>query len=51
MQVDVLRSSTKEAQEMINTKLAEKDRELQLLRQRNELNNDALAALSERMME
>ena len=36
---------------MINTKLAEKDRELQLLRERDELDNDALAALSERLME
>jgi hypothetical protein len=51
MQVEVLAASTKESEEIINTKLAEKDRELQLLRQRNELNDDALAALSERLME
>jgi integrase len=51
MQVEVLAASTKETEEMVNTKLAEKDRELQLLRQRDELNNDALAALSERLME
>ena len=51
MQVDLLVASTKETEEMINSKLAEKDRELQLLRQRDELNNDALAALSERLME
>ena len=51
MQVQLLAASTKDTQEMINTKLAEKDRELQLLRQRDELNNDALAALSERLME
>jgi integrase len=51
MQVEVLAASTKETEEMINAKLAEKDRELQLLRQRDELNNDALAVLSERMME
>jgi hypothetical protein len=36
---------------MINARIADKDRELQLLRQRDELNNDALAALSERLME
>jgi integrase len=51
MQVEVLVASTKETEEIINAKLAEKDRELQLMRQRDELNNDALAALSERMME
>ncbi len=51
MQVEVLAATTKETEEMINTKLTEKDRELQLLRQRDELNNDALAALSERLME
>jgi len=32
-------------------KWAEKDTELKLLRQREELNNDALSALSERLME
>jgi hypothetical protein len=31
--------------------MAEKDTQLQLLRQRDELNNDDLAALSERLME
>jgi hypothetical protein len=51
MQVEVLASSTKETQEMITVKMAEKDRELQLLRQRDELNSDALAALSERLVE
>jgi integrase len=51
MQVEVLAASTKETEEIINAKLAEKDRELQLLRQRDELNNDALTALSERLME
>jgi integrase len=51
MQVEVLVASTKETEEMINAKLAEKDRELQLLRQRDELNNDAVAVLSERLME
>jgi integrase len=51
MQVEVLTTTTKETEEMINTRLAEKDRELQLMRQRDELNNDALAALSERLME
>ena len=50
-QVEVLVAATRETEEMINTKLAEKDRELQLMRQRDELNNDALAALSERLME
>jgi hypothetical protein len=51
MQVEVLATTTKQTEEMINTKLAEKDRELQVLRQRDELNNDALAALSERLMD
>jgi hypothetical protein len=51
MQVEVIVASSKETEEMINTKLGEKDKELQLLRQRDELNNDALAALSERLME
>jgi integrase len=50
-QVELLVSSSRETQHMINTKLAEKERELQLLRQRDELNNDALTALSERLME
>jgi hypothetical protein len=43
MQVGVLAASTKEIEEIINARLAEKDRELQFLRQRNELNNDAPA--------
>jgi len=51
MQVEVLVATSRETEEMINAKLAEKDRELQLMRQRDELNNDALAALSERLME
>jgi hypothetical protein len=51
MQVEVLAATSKETKEMITVRMAEKDRELQLLRQRNELNNDALAALSERLME
>ena len=51
MRVDLLVASTKETEEMINAKIAEKDRELQLLRQRDELNNAALATLSERLME
>jgi hypothetical protein len=51
MQVEVLAATTRETEEMIYTKLTEKDRELQLLRQRDELNNDALSALSERLME
>jgi integrase len=50
-QVEVLAATSKETEEMIKTKMAEKDTELQLLRQRDELNNDALAALSERLME
>jgi integrase len=50
-QVEVLAATSKETEEMVKTKLAEKDRELQLLRQRDELNNDALASLSERLME
>jgi integrase len=50
-QVEVLAASSKETEEMIKIKLAEKDKELQLLRQRDELNNDALAVLSERLME
>jgi integrase len=50
-QVEVLAASSKETEEMIKTRLAEKDRELQLLRQRDELNHDALSALSERLME
>jgi hypothetical protein len=49
--VEVLATTSKETEEMIKIKLTEKDRELQLLRQRDELNNDALAALSERLME
>jgi integrase len=51
MQVELLAASSKETEEMINARMADKDRELQLLRQRDELNNDALAALSERLME
>jgi integrase len=51
MQVEVLVATTRETEEMINAKLAEKDRELQLMRQRDELNNDALTALSERLVE
>ena len=43
MQVEVLAASTKEIEEIINTRLAEKDRELQSLQQRDELNNDAPA--------
>ena len=43
LQVEVLAASTKETEEIINTRLAEKDRELQFLRQRDELNNDAPA--------
>jgi hypothetical protein len=43
MQVEVLGASTKEIEEIINTRLAEKNRELQFLRQRDELNNDAPA--------
>jgi hypothetical protein len=50
-QVEVLAATSKETEEMIKVKLAEKDTELQLLRQRDELNNDALAALSERLMD
>jgi hypothetical protein len=50
-QVEVLAATSKETEEMIKTKLAEKDKELQLLRQRDELNSDALATLSERLME
>jgi integrase len=50
-QVEVLSATSKETEEMVKTKMAEKDRELQLLRQRDELNNDAVAALSERLME
>src|SRR5919106_4355579 len=50
-QVEVLATTSKETEEMIKIKLTEKDRELQLLRQRDELNNDALSALSERLME
>jgi flagellar capping protein FliD len=46
-----LTNRTKDTEQIINAKMAEKDRELQLLRQRDELNNDALAALSERLME
>ena len=42
LQEEVLAASTKETEEIINTRLAEKDRELQFLRQRDELNNDAL---------
>jgi hypothetical protein len=51
MQVEVLAATSKATKEMINVRMTEKDRELQLLRQRDELNNDALAALSERLME
>jgi integrase len=51
MQVEVLATTTRETEEMINVKMAEKDKELQLLRERDELNNDALSALSERLME
>ena len=43
MQVEVLAASTKETEEIINKRLAEKERELQLLRQRDEQNNDAPA--------
>ena len=43
LQVEVLADSTKETEEITNTRLAEKDRELQFLRQRDELNNDAPA--------
>ena len=43
MQVEVLAASTKETEEIINTRLAEKDRELQFRRQRDELNIDAPA--------
>ena len=43
MQLEVLAASTKETEEIINTRLAEKDRELQFRRQRDELNNDAPA--------
>jgi hypothetical protein len=43
LQVEVLAASTKETEEIINTRLAEKDRELQFLQQRDELNNDAPA--------
>jgi hypothetical protein len=50
-QVEVLAATSKETEEMVKSKLAEKDRDLQLLRQRDELNNDALSALSERLME
>jgi integrase len=49
--VEALAATSKETEEMIKIKLGEKDRELQLLRQRDELNNDALATLSERLME
>ena len=41
--VEALAATSKETEEMIKIKLAEKDKELQLLRQRDELNNDALA--------
>ncbi len=51
LQVQVLANKTKNTEQIINIKIAEKDRELQLLRQRDELNNDALSALSERLME
>lgn len=51
LQVRVLTNKTKDTEQIINAKLAEKDRELQALRQRDELNNDALAALSERLMD
>jgi hypothetical protein len=43
MQVEVLAASTRDTEEIINTRFAEKDRELQFLRQRDELNNDAAA--------
>ncbi len=51
LQINVLTSKTKDTEQIIDAKMAEKDRELQLLRQRDALNNDALAALSERLME
>ena len=51
LQVQVLTNKTRNTEHFINMKIAEKDRELQLLRQRDELNNDALAAFSERLME
>jgi integrase len=51
MQVELLAASSKETEQIINSRMADKDRELQLLRQQDELNNDALAALSERLME
>ncbi len=51
MQVQILTNKTKSNEQIINAKMAEKDRELQLLHQRDELNNDALAALSELLME
>jgi integrase len=50
-QIAELTERSKEENYVIKGKLSEKDRELQLLRQRDELNNDALAALSERLME
>jgi len=43
MQVEVLAASTNETEEIINTRLTEKDRKLQFLWQRDELNNDAPA--------
>jgi hypothetical protein len=50
-QVEELTEKSEEANYIIKGKLAEKDKELEVLRQRDELNNDALAALSERLME
>jgi len=51
LQVQVLTNMTKDTEQIINAKMAEKDKELQLLRQRDELNNDALSVLSERVVE
>jgi hypothetical protein len=36
---------------MINTKLADKEKEIQLLRQRDSMNTDAIANLSDKMQE
>jgi len=44
-QVEVLAATTRETEEIINAKLTEKDRELQLMRQRDELNNDGFAVI------
>jgi integrase len=48
--IDDLANRSNDNEDMVNAKLSEKEREIQLLRQRDSMNTDAIANLSDKMM-